>query len=182
MPVLRLTHRGVRQPCNFGNGGKDIHSPCGKLRGAEFIYSLWPLDNCRHSDASLVQAPLEISQAAGCRRVDLGQTSVVARKPNKRIFLDVHLSQTGPQGSYASVHGSQFGVMGSGVTLQLVELLQILFKGHPRAVGSPVPDYAEEGFVRLDLFIHELQSLLHDDFGRITLEVLEFALAAHYGI
>ena len=59
LPVLRLLHRGVRQPCNFGNGGKDIHSPCGKLRGAEFIYSLWPLDDGRHSDASLVQAPLK---------------------------------------------------------------------------------------------------------------------------
>ena len=46
--------------------------------------------------------------------------------------------------------------MGSGVTLQLVELLQILFKGHPRAVWSPVPDNAKEGLFRLGLFVDEL--------------------------
>ena len=45
-----------------------------------------------------------------------------------------------------------------------------------------VPDHGEERFLGLGFLGNELQGLVHDDLGRVALEILELSLPAHDGI
>ena len=161
-----------------GDCWEDIHRRGRVFRDARFD-SGGPFEDGGDAQAAFVNSAFVAAEITHGGGFDFGKPAVVAAEPDHGVVGDFEIAEGLAEDPDTAVEGDELGVVFLAIFIEILKGRDVFLACFERGVWRSIPDYSEEGLLRILLFFDEGEGLVDDDLRRVAFELMHTPGRAH---